>query len=114
MHHPTLRLFQNGGRNLTKSMLIYPIFISDDPDAEQEIATLPGQKRWGINKLEGFLAPLVKKGLKGVILFGVPMEMEKVGDPVASDLSLVTEGCGSAGNRLEKDRVGVAALNWPC
>jgi porphobilinogen synthase len=86
MHHPTLRLFQNGGRNLTKSMLIYPIFISDDPDAEQEIATLPGQKRWGINKLEGFLAPLVKKGLKGVILFGVPMEMEKVGGPVAFDL----------------------------
>ncbi|RSH87249.1 Aminolevulinate dehydratase [Saitozyma podzolica] len=82
MHHPTLRLFQNGGRNLTKSMLIYPIFISDDPDAEQEIATLPGQKRWGVNKLEGFLAPLVKKGLKGVILFGVPMEMEK--DPRGS------------------------------
>ena len=59
-------------------MLIYPIFISDDPDAEEIIATLPGQKRWGINKLEGFLGPLVKKGLKGVILFGVPMQMDKV------------------------------------
>lgn len=59
-------------------MLIYPIFISDDPDAEQVISSLPGQKRWGLNKLEGFLAPLVKKGLKGVILFGVPMEMTKV------------------------------------
>jgi porphobilinogen synthase len=69
---------QNNGRNLTKSMFIYPIFISDDPDAEEVISSLPGQKRWGINKLEGFLAPLVKKGLKGVILFGVPMKMEKV------------------------------------
>lgn len=59
-------------------MLIYPIFISDDPDAEQVISSLPGQKRWGLNKLEGFLAPLVKKGLKGVILFGVPMDMTKV------------------------------------
>lgn len=56
---------------------MYPIFISDDPDAEQIVATLPGQKRWGINKLEGFLGPLVKKGLKSVILFGVPMEMNK-------------------------------------
>lgn len=77
-HHPTLRSFQTNGRNLTKSMFIYPIFISDDPDAEQTIASLPGQKRWGINKLKGFLGPLVQKGLKGVILFGVPMEMVKV------------------------------------
>jgi delta-aminolevulinic acid dehydratase/porphobilinogen synthase len=116
MHHPTLRLFQNGGRNLTKSMLIYPIFISDDPDAEQEIATLPGQKRWGVNKLEGFLAPLVKKGLKGVILFGVPMEMEKVGDPLPQTcLSLVSEWCGSAANGVEEARVVVAAcLGSPC
>jgi porphobilinogen synthase len=59
-------------------MFIYPIFISDEPDCEQEISTLPGQKRWGVNKLEGFLAPLVKKGLKGVILFGVPVTLEKV------------------------------------
>lgn len=57
---------------------MYPIFISDDPDAEQIIESLPGQKRWGVNKLEGFLAPLVKKGLKSVILFGVPMQMQKV------------------------------------
>jgi hypothetical protein len=77
-HHPTLRTWQNNGRNLTKDMFIYPIFISDDPDAEQIINSLPGQKRWGINKLEGFLKPLVDKGLKGVILFGVPMNMEKV------------------------------------
>ena len=59
-------------------MFIYPIFISDDPEAEEIIETLPGQKRWGINKLEGFLRPLVNKGLKSVILFGVPMQMEKV------------------------------------
>lgn len=77
-HHPTLRTWQNNGRNLTKDMFIYPIFISDDPNAEQTISSLPGQKRWGINKLEAFLQPLINKGLKGVILFGVPMQMEKV------------------------------------
>lgn len=41
------------------------------------IHSLPGQKRWGINKLHGFLAPLVAKGLKSVILFGVPLHMTK-------------------------------------
>jgi porphobilinogen synthase len=59
-------------------MLMYPIFITDDPDASQLIPTLPGQCRWGVNKLEGFLGPLVKKGLQSVILFGVPMTCIKV------------------------------------
>lgn len=77
MHHPTLRSYQANGRSLTKSMLIWPIFVSDDPDAEEVIHSLPGQKRWGINKLEGLLRPMVAKGLKSVILFGVPMKMEK-------------------------------------
>jgi porphobilinogen synthase len=78
MHHPTLRSYQSNGRSLTKSMLIYPIFVSDDPDAEEVIHSLPGQKRWGLNKLEGLVRPLIEKGLKSVILFGVPMKMEKV------------------------------------
>ena len=57
---------------------MYPIFITDDPDARVEIPSLPGQCRWGVNRLEEFLGPLVKKGLKSVILFGVPLTCEKV------------------------------------
>jgi porphobilinogen synthase len=48
------------------------VFICDDPDAEIPLPSMPNQSRWGVNKLEGFLAPLVKKGLSSVILFGVP------------------------------------------
>lgn len=76
-HHPLSRSWQ-AKRQLTKSMLMYPIFISDDPDASQVIHSLPGQCRWGINKLEGFLTPLVQKGLQSVILFGVPVNCLKV------------------------------------
>jgi porphobilinogen synthase len=57
---------------------MYPIFITDDPNASVEISSLPNQRRWGVNKLEGFLGPLVKKGLKSVILFGVPLDCQKV------------------------------------
>lgn len=59
-------------------MFMYPIFITDNPDASVEIATLPGQRRWGVNKLEGFIGPLVQKGLESVILFGVPLKCVKV------------------------------------
>ena len=59
-------------------MLMYPIFITDDADARVEITYLPGQCRWGVNRLDEFMGQLVKKGLKSVILFGVPLTCPKV------------------------------------
>jgi hypothetical protein len=102
--HPLSRSWQSQSRNLTKEMLMYPIFITDDPDECSVIESLPGQKRWGVNRLEEvrprvlpclqwrspacradqpvsdrqFLGPLVSKGLKSVILFGVPHKLQKV------------------------------------
>ncbi|KAH7108537.1 tetrapyrrole biosynthesis, porphobilinogen synthase [Auriculariales sp. MPI-PUGE-AT-0066] len=64
-------------RSLTKSMFMYPIFITDDPNAHVPIPSLPGQARWGVNKLQEFIGPLYAKGLKSVILFGVPLNCEK-------------------------------------
>ncbi|KAK0504723.1 hypothetical protein EDD18DRAFT_1126084 [Armillaria luteobubalina] len=83
-HHSLPRSWQ-GRRQLTKSMLMYPIFITDDPDASEVIESLPGQKRWGVNKLDEFLGPLVKKGLQSVILFGVPMKCIKDGRGTPAD-----------------------------
>jgi porphobilinogen synthase len=54
-------------------MLIYPLFISDQPDEETLIPSLPNQYRFGLNKIVAFLEPLVAKGLRSVILFGVPI-----------------------------------------
>ncbi|PQE26928.1 delta-aminolevulinic acid dehydratase protein [Rutstroemia sp. NJR-2017a BVV2] len=55
------------------SMLIYPLFISDQDDEETLIPSLPDQHRRGINKVVPYLEPLVRKGLRSVILFGVPI-----------------------------------------
>lgn len=41
---------------------------------------MPNQYRWGVNRLDEFLRPLVDRGLQSVILFGVPVLKEK--DPV--------------------------------
>jgi len=82
--HPLSRSWQ-GRRQLTKSMFMYPIFITDDPDASVVIPSLPGQRRWGVNQLETFLGPLVKKGLKSVIIFGVPLTCEKDGRGTPAD-----------------------------
>ncbi|KAF8637993.1 hypothetical protein AX16_010625 [Volvariella volvacea WC 439] len=82
--HPLSRSWQ-ARRQLTKGMLMYPIFITDDPDASVEVPSLPGQRRWGVNKLEAFLGPLVQKGLQSVILFGVPLKCVKDGRGTPAD-----------------------------
>lgn len=56
-----------------QSMLIYPLFITDNPNEVTPIPSLPNQNRLGLNKLVPFLTPLVQKGLRSVILFGVPL-----------------------------------------
>ncbi|KAJ3214412.1 hypothetical protein HDU67_001699 [Dinochytrium kinnereticum] len=77
-HHATLRRWQsNEGRVLTKSSLIFPIFISDHDDVKEEITTMPGQFRYGVNTLKASFEPLVKKGLKCVLIFGVPSIKQK-------------------------------------
>ncbi|KAF2441688.1 putative porphobilinogen synthase [Karstenula rhodostoma CBS 690.94] len=70
--HPLARSWQ-AERQLTKSMLIFPLFVSDQPDEETIIPALPNQHRRGLNKLVPYLRPLVEKGLRSVILFGVPL-----------------------------------------
>ncbi|KAF2809677.1 delta-aminolevulinic acid dehydratase [Mytilinidion resinicola] len=70
--HPLARSWQ-AERQLTKSMLIFPLFVSDQPEEETLIPSLPNQYRRGLNRLVPYLAPLVAKGLRSVILFGVPI-----------------------------------------
>jgi len=78
---PVSRRWQNN-RQLTKDMLIYPLFVHTDPNAENDIGSLPGQKQWGINKLVPFVHKLVAKGLTSVLLFGIVPEEWK--DPRGS------------------------------
>lgn len=60
-----------------------PLFITDNPEALDPIPSLPEQYRIGINRLKDFVEPLYKKGLRSVILFGVPLA-DGVKDPTGS------------------------------
>ncbi|KAK8145229.1 hypothetical protein ACQRIT_004141 [Beauveria bassiana] len=72
-YHPLARSWQ-AERQLTKSMLIYPLFITDNDDDMILVPSLPGQHQLGIGRVISFLEPLVHKGLRSVILFGVPLK----------------------------------------
>ncbi|ODQ76951.1 hypothetical protein BABINDRAFT_42608 [Babjeviella inositovora NRRL Y-12698] len=72
-NHPLSREWQ-AERQLTKSMFIYPLFVTDSPDEETDIPSLPNIKRRGVNKMVAHVETLVAKGLRAVILFGVPLK----------------------------------------
>ncbi|GLV43772.1 Porphobilinogen synthase [Carabus blaptoides fortunei] len=57
--------------------VMYPVFIIDDDDAIQPIASMPGVFRYGVNKLKEHLTSLVEKGLSSLLLFGVPENLPK-------------------------------------
>ncbi|XP_045435849.1 delta-aminolevulinic acid dehydratase isoform X3 [Pipistrellus kuhlii] len=75
--HPLLRTWQAAATTLNASNFIYPIFVTDVPDDVQPVASLPGVARYGVNRLEEMLRPLVEEGLRCVLVFGVPSRVPK-------------------------------------
>lgn len=67
----TLRKWQSTNTQITPANLILPLFIHENDDCEEDISSLPGVKRLGMNKLQAFLDPIVANDLKCVLLFGV-------------------------------------------
>lgn len=76
-YHPVLRTLQSPNISISSANLMYPIFIVDEPDAVQDIPSMPGVRRYGVNKVIPALEKLVEKGLSSVLLFGVVTNLPK-------------------------------------
>jgi len=70
--HEVLRGWQAEG-SVEAGRLVYPLFIAAKPGAREAIAAMPGQYRWGVDRLDEALAKPVKAGLRAVLLFGMPV-----------------------------------------
>ncbi|XP_015179269.1 PREDICTED: heat shock 70 kDa protein cognate 3 isoform X2 [Polistes dominula] len=75
--HPVLRLWQSPNVEMTVNNLMYPIFVSDNKNDKEPIESMPGVHRYGINRLHEDLQPLISKGLKSILLFGVSKHLVK-------------------------------------
>lgn len=69
---------------LDKEDLIYPIFFKEElqGDEKEPIESMPGEYRYSLNAGIEFAKQLEEKGLKSIIVFGVPLPESK--DGVAS------------------------------
>ncbi|EDV22229.1 uncharacterized protein TRIADDRAFT_50678 [Trichoplax adhaerens] len=75
--HQVLRNWQSTEAVLTKENFVYPILVHDKPDVEEPLEALPALTRYGCNRLEAHVGPLVDKGLTSVLIFGVLQNLSK-------------------------------------
>ena len=61
--------------------LMYPIFVVHGVGIKKEISAMPDQYHWSIDMLDELVASIVDKGIKSIMIFGVPA----VKDNIASE-----------------------------
>ncbi len=71
---------------MDKAALIYPIFVMDGENRVEEIPSLPGQKRYTVDRMGEKLESLLSAGVKNVMFFGIPAHKDECGSQAyASD-----------------------------
>jgi porphobilinogen synthase len=88
---------------LNKEDLIYPIFFQEDLKNEEKepINSMPNEYRYSLNAGVKFAKELESKGLKSIIVFGVPLREEK--DEIASPAYSSTGIVQKAIRKLKKE-----------
>ncbi len=59
--------------------LIYPMFVIDGENIEEEIPAMPGQFRYSVDRMPYELERLQKAGVAQLMLFGIPEKKDEVG-----------------------------------
>src|SRR6478752_929352 len=65
--------------HLAPSMLIYPMFFHEGIDSARPIGTMPGVSQQPLSAAAGLAKDIAKRGIKGVILFGLPKKKDAKG-----------------------------------
>lgn len=72
-----------------KSSLIYPLFVKDGNNIEEEIPSMPGQFRYSVDRLPYELERLTKAGVSSLMLFGIPDKKDEVGSQAYAEDGIV-------------------------
>lgn len=68
-----------GETRLSPSMLVYPVFIREGTNIIEDIAAMPGQKRYSPDSFPYLLEKVVPAGVGTVLLFGIPERKDEHG-----------------------------------
>ena len=70
---------------------IYPLFIEEGENIEDEIVSMPGIKRFSLDRLSKELDEVVGLNIQAVILFGIPSHKDAEGTETWNDKGIMQE-----------------------
>jgi len=76
---------------LTIDDLIYPLFIEEGENIEAEIVSMPGIKRFSLDKVSMELDEVVALKIPAVILFGIPANKDETGSETWNDEGIIQQ-----------------------
>ena len=76
---------------LTVDDLIYPLFIEEGENIETEIASMPGIKRYSLDKISKELDEVVALNIPAVLLFGIPTHKDEEGSETWNDNGIMQQ-----------------------
>jgi len=76
---------------LTIDDLIYPLFIEEGTNIETEIVSMPGIKRFSLDRISKELDEVVALDIPAVLLFGIPSEKDEVGSETWNDNGIMQQ-----------------------
>ena len=93
---------------LQKSDLIQPLFIEEDLTADTPISTMPGQRRLSPGSVIREATALADRGIKSMILFGIPRVKDEVGSSADVEDGVVQKAIRQLKSELGRDVVVMA------
>ena len=71
--------------------LIYPIFVQYGKDVKEEVASMPGVFRYSVDRLGEIADEVLRAGIGGVMLFGIPEEKDEKGSGAYDENGVVPQ-----------------------
>ena len=68
---------------------VYPLFIEDGTGIEQPIASMPGIKRYSLDRISKELDEVQALNIPAVLLFGIPSEKDEIGSATWDDQGII-------------------------
>lgn len=69
--------------------LIYPLFIEEGQGIETEIESMPGIKRFSLDKISKELDEISELGIPAVLLFGIPTSKDEIGSETWNEQGII-------------------------
>lgn len=71
--------------SVSKSDLIYPIFVAEGSGIKKTIDSMPGIYQYSVDAIDGILDEIYQSGISGILIFGIPAHKDELASSAYDD-----------------------------